>query len=102
MLRAGQDVQCIKVDDGAKSAGFIVPNEGEIYRIRDIGPCSLAGFIIITVEEIEPQFWLGREVGFKADYFRPLTRRNIEIVEALKAPPPEQVEPLSPLEVAFQ
>lgn len=101
-FRVGQLVAAIC--NGADSPEL---RRGHIYSIREV--CGEVLFFegmraAVKVDEIirfsGDAYW--HDFPFSAESFRPLTRRNIEIVEALKAPPPEQVEPLSPLEVAFQ
>jgi len=102
MFEPRQQVICIKHDDDERIAGHEVPQVGEIYTVDEIVDTE-EGLALVLMEIPSPICaCCGDEYAWDPDNFRPLTRRNIEIVEALKAPPPEQVEPLSPLEVAFQ
>lgn len=112
-FRVGQLVCCIKegVWKKANREGFIHPDKGGIYTIRTIESAVAPGYegrILLRFEEIinEPCRFLDgfKEIQWLGDWFRPLTRRNIEIVESLKAPPPADLDldPLRPEEVAFQ
>lgn len=102
-FRVGQLVVCI--EDMIVRSHFETfrsqPAKGEVVTVREVFAAGKKTGLTFE-EHINGVNWSGHEIGFDAIYFRPLTSRNIEIVEALKAPPPEQVEPLSPLEVAFQ
>lgn len=106
-FRVGQDVVCLRDWPPNPKVTYSgpLPVKGGVYTIREIVVDSwCSGDTCLRLEEIILPLnqMLGEELAFEACYFRPIARRNIEIVEALKAPPPEQVEPLSPLEVAFQ
>lgn len=107
-FHVGQDVVCIdaSVPDWQRwgSRGLTVPKKGEVYRIREIVKCSFSKQDGLQFDEI-PDEWCGFIIPiWFPDRFRPLTRRSIEIVESLKAPPPADLdlEPLRPEEVAFQ
>lgn len=104
-FRVGQDVVCLRDYSRPINISYSgpLPTKGGVYTVRALDYCQIWQSGVVYLDEfLLPKNPLGDEYGFPAADFRPLTRRNIEIVEALKAPPPEQVEPLSPLEVAFQ
>lgn len=93
-FRVGQDVLC--VNDAGVTQWL---KKGEIYTVASVFEFYAEWFLAlegVLDNKASNGFWLHR--------FRPLTRRNIEIVESLKAPPPADLglEPLRPEEVAFQ
>lgn len=109
MWHVGQPVQCIKTINIPKGYSDIyvggTPQSGHIYIIRAVvQDCVPPHATILLLEEFTLPTCpcCGGECGFDDSLFRPLTKRNIEIVESLKAPLSEDLAPLAPLEVAFQ
>ena len=104
MWHVGQPVQCIaEANEWWLPDGFPIPKKGEIYTVRTIE--EKWGIVLLALEEIcnplaSPDG--AEDFGYQAQAFRPLTKRNIEIVESLKARPSADLEPLAPIEVAFQ
>jgi hypothetical protein len=98
-FHVGQLVVC--VDDSFSDAvkkGLVIADlnglqKGVVYTIRGLTTSIRIGRPAVYLEEImRPFHWLtGKEYPYEAHRFRPVTKRNQEIVASLLAPVKDEV-----------
>lgn len=109
MFHVGQFVTCLDGGQyGMPYADWPCPKTGHVYEISDVSLCSDGCHTFLRLVEF-PIFndmrrgIYGVDVKFKADYYRPVARHNVAIIDALKALPPlDELDPPTPDERPMQ